>query len=149
MSSTGLECLQSGTKLDKDECLKAKGLTVPDQSEHCTVDCQGGSRGCVIGQWSDWSECTADCPSTRKRKRDVSHECSAPKPPPDGSPLITQVDPDTTTSRSGGPDSTEVENCSCSQYRCVFVLIFHWRNTFGGANHETSTITMRPSVQFI
>ena len=116
----GLECLQSGSKLDKSECLKAVGLGVPDQSERCTVDCQSGSGDCVIGHWSPWSQCTPECPSTRKRERDVSHECSAPTPDGVSSapPLITQVHPETPTGqRSKGPLSTEVEGCPCGQYR--------------------------------
>ena len=119
--SPGLECLQSGTKLDKEECLRAEDLPVPDQTERCTVDCQGGRGGCVIGQWSAWSQCASGCPSTRKRKREVSHECSLPKPPPgDGSsgPLITQVEKDTPVIvPTDSVESQQVESCPCDEYR--------------------------------
>ena len=103
---SGLECVQSGSKLDKDECLRVEGLTTPDQSQSCTVDCsrEGTSPDCVFGPWSSWTECTAGCPSNRTRRRQASCTTSAHT-------LIT--------SSVREKDAIESEPCPCNQYRSV------------------------------
>ena len=112
----GLECIRSGTKLDKDECLKVEGLEVPEQSQPCAVDCQGS--GCVIGQWSAWSDCSSGCPSARTRTRQISPPCSPTQRPQgtDRGPMISSVILEPKNPVEG---VTETENCPCNQYRSV------------------------------
>ena len=90
-------------------------LIALEQTERCTVVCNVTGRGvggCVIGEWSSWSTCSStspnsnsphaspegngNCQGTRKRTRDVSEGCYAPKPTTSNSYdglLITPVKP--------------------------------------------------------
>ena len=62
-----LDCISAGAKVDQSECLNDPSVIskpIPEQHEHCSVNCENW---CIIGPWSEWTECSSECPSKRSR----------------------------------------------------------------------------------